>query len=76
MKNVQISFDENLLDAVDRIAASNKLTRSAIVREVLKKWVREKEINRFENKWIKKLKEHPDNAKDVEDWEKIEQWSD
>ncbi len=37
MKNVQISFDENLLEEVDRFAASEKISRSAIVRKALKK---------------------------------------
>ena len=39
MKNVQISFDENLLDAVDRFAASAKISRSAIIRKALSDWL-------------------------------------
>jgi len=42
MKNVQISFDENLLSTVDRIASSSNLSRSAVVREALKAWIRER----------------------------------
>ncbi len=76
MKNVQISFDENLLDIVDNYAASVRLSRSAVVREALKRWLRDKEIQGFEDDWIRKLKEHPDNTKDSEAWIRAEQWGD
>jgi metal-responsive CopG/Arc/MetJ family transcriptional regulator len=42
VKNVQISFDEDLLDTIDELAAALNLTRSAIVREALKNWVRQR----------------------------------
>lgn len=76
MKNVQISFDEDLLEAVDNYAASAKLTRSAIVRESLRHWLREKEIKEFEDQWIGSLKQNPDDAKDAERWIGAQQWSD
>ena len=76
MKNVQISFDENLLDIVDNYAASVRLSRSAVVREALKRWLRDKEIQGFEDDWIRKLKEHQDNTKDSEAWIRAEQWGD
>jgi metal-responsive CopG/Arc/MetJ family transcriptional regulator len=76
MKNVQISFDENLLKAIDRITASEKLTRSAVVREALENWIRQREIQEFEKAWIRKLKEIPDNTTDSETWLQAEQWGD
>ena len=76
MKNVQISFDENLLKAIDGIASSGQITRSAIVREALKSWIKQKEIKQFEDDWIKKLKENPDDVKDSEKWIKTEMWGD
>lgn len=48
MKNVQFSFDENLLKSIDRIAASYQISRSAIVREALENWNRQREIHEFE----------------------------
>ena len=47
MKNVQISFDENLLKNIDRIAASYKLSRSAMAREALQCWIRQRDIQEF-----------------------------
>ena len=76
MKNVQISFDENLLKAVDHIASSSELSRSAIVREAIKQWIRGREIKEFEDQWIRKLKESPDDINNSEKWMKAELWGD
>ena len=76
MKNVQISFDEDLLNTIDRFATSFRLTRSAVVREAVKTWIRQKEIKQFEDEWIKKLKESPGDLDDSEAWMEAEEWSD
>jgi len=76
MKNIQISFDEGLLKTIDNYAASSQLTRSAVVREAVKTWIRQKEVQEFENEWIKKLQENPQEQEDSEAWMKAEQWSD
>jgi len=74
MKNVQISFDETLLKSVDSLAKSTRLSRSAIVREALRRWVKEKEIKAFEEEWIRKLKKNPDDTQESEAWMKSEKW--
>ena len=76
MKNVQVSFDEELLKTIDRFATLSRLTRSAVVREAVRTWIRQKEIKEFEDDWIKKLKESPVDADDSEVWLKTEIWSD
>jgi metal-responsive CopG/Arc/MetJ family transcriptional regulator len=76
LKNVQISFDEDLLETVDELAESSKLSRSAIVREALKTWVRQREVKTFEEEWIAKLKEKPQDLGAAEAWAKAESWSD
>ena len=76
MKNVQISFDEDLLQEIDRIAAFLKTSRSAIVREAIKRWIREKEIEEFEGQWIRSLKQKPDDSKNAEAWIEAQKWSD
>ena len=76
MKNVQISFDEQLLKTIDRFATSSRLTRSAVVREAVETWIRQKVIKEFEDDWIKKLKENPIDPDDSEVWLKTEKWSD
>jgi len=76
VKNVQISFDEDLLNEVNSMVASTRLSRSSIVREALRRWIREREIERFEDEWIRKLKENPDDTQEAKAWIKIEQWGD
>lgn len=74
MKNVQISFDEQLLKTIDHIAASYQLSRSALVREALEKWIRQREIQEFEKAWIRKLKESSDDITDADAWLQAEHW--
>ena len=76
MKHLQISFDENLLKTVDRMATSYQLSRSAMVREALEIWIRQREIQEFEKAWIRKLKEIPDDITDSETWLQAEQRGD
>jgi metal-responsive CopG/Arc/MetJ family transcriptional regulator len=76
MKNVQISFGEQLLKTIDRFAAVSKQTRSAVVREAVKTWIRQKEINAFEDEWIQKLKKTQQDVEDSDAWIKAEHWGD
>jgi len=76
MKNVQISFDENLLNTIDNIAAASQTSRSAVVRDALKNWIKQKEIKAFENDWIRKLKENRDDISDTDAWMDAEHWGD
>ena len=48
MRAVQMSFDENLLHAVDREASQRGTTRSALIREVLQAWFAGREESRLE----------------------------
>ena len=68
--------DEKLLKTIDRFATSSRLTRSAVVREAVKTWIRQKEIKEFEDDWIQKLKGSPVDPDDSEAWLKAEKWSD
>lgn len=76
MKNIQISFDENILQEVDKAANSSKLSRSAVIRDAIKFWLREKYVKEFEQDWIRNLKESPDDSKELEAWTKLQTWSD
>lgn len=75
MKNIQVSFDENMLHEVDKAAISLKKTRSAIIRDAIKYWLKEKDVKEFEQNWISSLKEHPDETEELEAWTKIQTWS-
>ena len=74
MKNVQISFDEKLLEEIDGLAQRHKSSRSAVVREALKSWIRRKEILELEQEWIQKLEENPEDLSDAAAWMQAEKW--
>ena len=76
MKNIQISFDEKILKEIDRVAASARKTRSAIVREAVKAWLIKKQIQDFEDQWIKKLTENPEELAESEAWMEVDHWGD
>jgi metal-responsive CopG/Arc/MetJ family transcriptional regulator len=76
MKNVQISFDEELLETVDALAASSQRSRSAVVREALKTWIRRQQVEEFEDAWVRKLKENPQEQEEADAWVEANSWSD
>ena len=76
MKNVQISFDEELLETVDKVATTSQMSRSAIVREALKNWLRQRQVKEFEEAWTAKLREVPQDSGEAEAWLSADSWSD
>ncbi len=76
VKNVQISFDEELLQTVDRVATSAQMSRSAIVREAMKNWLRQRQVTEFEEAWIAKLREVPQDSGEAEAWLSADSWGD
>jgi metal-responsive CopG/Arc/MetJ family transcriptional regulator len=75
MKNVQITIDAATLTAVDRAAKPLGLKRSAVVREALRAWLRQRAVGQFEEQWIARLREHADDGARAEDWLAIQTWS-
>jgi metal-responsive CopG/Arc/MetJ family transcriptional regulator len=74
MKNVQITMEEDLLATVDRVASSIRQSRSAVVREALKRWLKDQEVRQFEEDWIASLKSRPQDESEVEAWAEAEDW--
>ena len=75
MKNVQISIDEETLAQIDRFSTPLGLSRSEIVRQALRQWLRRHTISRFEEDWIAALRKRPADANDTDDWSEIQAWS-
>ncbi len=76
MKNIQITFDEDILTEIDRFVSASNLSRSDIVADAVRRWLKGKEIIKFEEEWIEKLRQHPDNSEDAEKWLPVQHWSD
>jgi Arc/MetJ-type ribon-helix-helix transcriptional regulator len=76
MKNIQISFDEDILAAIDRAVSTGNLSFPDIVKDAVRQWLKRREIRKFEEDWIEKLKSEPDNPEDAEKWIPIQYRSD
>lgn len=55
MKNIQVSFDENTIAVLDKIAEQSNATRTAVIREAVKAWLKQKKIAEFESGWIEAM---------------------
>jgi len=74
MKNIQVCFDEKILEKLDDAASVSKLSYSDIITEALTQWLKQREIESFENDWIEKLKKNPDKSEDAEKWIQCQTW--
>lgn len=76
MKNVQVTIDAATLSRVDRVSKPLGLTRSAVVRQALKDWLRRHAVESFERDWIRALEERPDDSSRAEPWLDAQSWGD
>jgi metal-responsive CopG/Arc/MetJ family transcriptional regulator len=75
MKSVQISMDEDMLNNVDNAAAPLGLTRSEVICQALREWLRRRSVDRFEQEWIAALREKPDDDSRADAWLATQTWS-
>lgn len=68
MRSVSINFDEDIFKKIQSIISATDLSISDIVRDALRRWLKGREIRKFEEEWIEKLKQNPDNPEDAEKW--------
>lgn len=76
MKTIQITVNESLLRHVDRAIATLKTTRSAFIRESLKKALTRFQTKKREAKHRRGYLNQPDNQEDLSDWETEQAWGD
>jgi len=75
MKNLQISLDNNIVSFIEKITKEEQKTRSAVIREALNYWIKQKTIEEFEANWISALqKDKMSYSDDTEAWLAAEQW--
>lgn len=59
MKTIQLTIDEPLLMEVDQFAADRHITRSALIREALKRVLSRYRIEALEHQHIQGYADHP-----------------
>lgn len=76
MKSLQISIDDTMVSFLDRVAEHQQKTRTALIREAIAFWIRQKNIEQFESQWISALKSgHSAYPGEDEAWLAAEAWS-
>ena len=76
MKTVQMTLDEDLVEAVDKLARELKTTRSAFTRGALREAIRRLNAKRLEEKHRQGYERHPVKKGEFSDWEKEQKWGD
>jgi metal-responsive CopG/Arc/MetJ family transcriptional regulator len=76
MKAVQMTLDENLVAAVDRLARRLKTTRSAFARDALRDALARHRMKELEEKHRAGYQRHPVKDREFDIWEAEQQWGD
>jgi metal-responsive CopG/Arc/MetJ family transcriptional regulator len=76
MRTIQMTLDEELVEAVDRVVKRLHTTRSAFTRKVLKDAIRQVNIELLEKKHKKGYESHPVGKTEFSVWESEQEWGD
>ena len=75
MKTVQMTLDDELVEAVDRLVKRIHTNRSAFTRNALREALNRYSIEQLEKKHQQGYERHPVAAGEVSDWESEQVWS-
>lgn len=76
MKTIQMTIDEELLDAVDTAVRDSGTTRSAFLREALQQALRARQIADLERQQIAGYERHPVTPDEFNIWQDEQLWED
>lgn len=76
MKTVQMTLDEDLVQAVDRVSKQLHTSRSAFTREALREALARYNLEQMERKHRQGYEQHPVGADEFSVWEKEQAWGD
>ncbi len=76
MRTVQMTLDDDLVEAVDRLVKKLKTTRSAFARNALQKAIKQANIKSLEKKHKKGYALYPVGKTEFSVWESEQEWDD
>ena len=76
MRTIQMTLDDDLVEAVDKVVKKLKTTRSAFTRKALKDAINQVNINMLENKHKKGYERYPSGKAEFDVWESEQEWGD
>ncbi len=76
MKTIQMTLDDELVNAVDKIVKKLKTNRSAFTRYALREAIAKENISRLEVKHKRGYQNKPVNTTEFGVWESEQEWGD
>ena len=76
MRTIQMTLDEDLVEAVDRIVKELRTTRSAFTRAALRDAVAHAQTNKLEARHRKGYAQFPPDKTEFSAWEDEQAWGD
>ncbi len=76
MRTIQITLDDELVDAVDKVVKKLKTTRSAFTRQALRSAITQANIKQMENKHKEGYEKKPVSKSEFTIWESEQEWID
>ena len=76
MRTIQMTLDDELVEAVDKLVKKLKTTRSAFARKALREAIRQVNIKTLENKHKKGYEIYPVSKTEFSVWESEQEWGD
>lgn len=75
MKTIQIVLDADLLRAADATAKKASVNRSALFRRALREHLRRMRTKEREDIERRSYQDHPDDPKEIMEWESEQTWA-
>ena len=75
MRTVQMTLDDDLVKAVDRVSKELNTNRSAFTRKALREALSRYDIKRLERDHRQGYEQHPVTAEEFSVWEEEQAWS-
>ncbi len=76
MRTIQMTLDDELVDAVDKVVKKLKMTRSAFTRQALRNAITRANIKQMEDKHRKGYERKPVSKSEFSLWESEQEWVD
>ncbi len=76
MRTIQMTLDDELVDAVDKVVKKRKTTRSAFTRQALRNAITQANIKQMEDKHKKGYEKMPVCKSEFSIWESEQEWVD
>jgi metal-responsive CopG/Arc/MetJ family transcriptional regulator len=76
MRTIQMTLDDSLVKAVDRVSKELRTSRSAFARKALREALARYKLEQFEHKHRRGYERHPVATNEFSVWESEQAWGD